>query len=359
VPAAVIATTAAVIGGVAIAGAASSTDLPDKDAAELLADVHDAEPQPFSGTVVQTSRLDLPDLPGFTDTGSDLSLLSMLTGSNTARIWYTSADQFRFSLMGAFDELTVIRDHTDVWMWSSDTNEAEHLVLPEAFDLGALPTPGNLGPDKPLTPEEAAAAVLDQLDPSTAVTVDGTAEVAGRAAYELLLRPRHEQSLIDSVTLSVDADTSMILRFEITGHDSDDPAFEIGFTSVSFAEPSGDVYRFNPPEGADITEHSIVDLMAHMMGKHEGSMFSAPPTVIGEGWTSVIVVPSLDALAGDADPGILDAFRGVGEEVSGPYGSGVLFTSAIVSALWLDDGTLLVGAVTSDVLEDAAAEAAR
>ncbi len=39
-----------------------SPDLPDSTAADLLVAVTDSE-QPFSGTVVQTSRLGLPELP--------------------------------------------------------------------------------------------------------------------------------------------------------------------------------------------------------------------------------------------------------------------------------------------------------
>jgi outer membrane lipoprotein-sorting protein len=359
VPAAVIATTAAVTGGVVIAGA-SSPDLPEKDAAELLADVHNADAEPFSGTVVQTSRLDFPELPGLTETRGDLSLLSMLTGSNTARIWYTSPEQLRFSLMGTFDELTVIRDNADVWLWTSDTNEAEHITLPPAFSPGDYPIPDAMA-GKPLTPDEAAAVFLDELDPSTEISVDGTAEVAGRPAYELVISPRDDRSLIESISLAIDADTTKILRFEINTGDADEPAFEVGFTSVSFTEPSEDVYRFNPPEGAQITEHSMADIASMLMrGKDDHRpMLDGAPTVIGEGWTSVLVVPGLSIPAGAEDEGLVDALLSTGTEVSGAYGSGRLFTTALVSALWLDDGTLLIGALTPDALEEAAIEVSR
>ena len=280
----------------------------------------------------------------------------MLTGSNTARIWYASHDQVRFALMGAFDETNVIRDGSDVWLWHSASNTAEHLTLPAGLDAGERPAV----PHEPLTPGDAADRFLADLDDSTEVTVDGTAEVAGRPAYELVVGPRDERSLVDDVRLSIDAETSMPLRFEVNARGAEDPAFEVGFTSVTFTEPSADVFRFNPPPGATVNERSLGDLMAyerHKMNDPAGMLF-APPEVIGEGWTSVVVLDGVEVPDGD-ESGMLDAFLSSGTPVTGTYGSGRLFETALVSALWLDDGTLLVGAVTPDVLESAAEEATR
>lgn len=342
---------AAIGGGTLLAGA-SSPDLPDKTAAELLTDVNEAEPQPFAGTIVQTSRLGLPDLPGVAG-DDETSLLSMLTGSHTARVWYTSPTQARFALMGSFDEVNVIRDGGDVWLWTSSTNSAEHLEIPAAFD--PLDPPGM--PHEPVMPRDAAEQTLAALEDSTEVTVAGTAEVAGRDAYELVVSPRDDRSLIDEIRLAVDAETSMPLRFEVNARGAEDPAVEIGFTSVTFSEPSPDVYRFNPPPEATVEERSLGELMTkgphRLDGKHPTP--GGEPTVVGENWTSVLVVPDVDPRDTDADSGMLDALLSSGTRVSGEYGSGTLFETALVSALWLDDGTLLVGAVTPAALEEAAA----
>jgi hypothetical protein len=59
VPVGTVSAVAVAIGLGSVVAGASSPDLPDKTAAELLAAVADSE-QPFSGTVVQTSRLGLP-----------------------------------------------------------------------------------------------------------------------------------------------------------------------------------------------------------------------------------------------------------------------------------------------------------
>lgn len=346
VPAVAIAGVAAAISGGALLAGASSPTLPDKTAAELLADVHNAEKQPFSGTLVQTSRLGLPTLPGLEgDDHHTTSLLSMLTGSNTARIWYAGPEQFRFALMGAFDETNIIRDGADMWIWYSSTNTADHLTLPPAFTLPeAFATP-----KMPITPDQAADHMLGELDDTTQVTVDGTAEVAGRAAYELVVSPRDDRSLIGDVRFAIDADTSMPLRFEINARDGGDPAFEVGFTSVTFSEPSSEVFRFNPPPDADVTERSLLDLMS----RDKAPMMTSRPGVYGEGWTSVLVLDEI-TVPEDDESGLVDALLSAGTRVEGGYGAGTMYETALVSALWLDDGALLVGAVTPDVLEETA-----
>lgn len=363
VPTAVATGIAAAVGGGAMLAGASSPDLPDKSPAELIAEVHAVEPQPFSGTVVQTSRLGLPELPGLNGDRHETSLMSMLTGSNTARVWYSSPEQARFALMGAFDEVNVIRNGSDVWAWYSSSNTADHITLPD--DVGVE----DRGvPHGPVAPPEAAALLLGQLAATTDITVDGTAEVAGRAAYELVVAPREEGSLIDDVRLFIDAETSMGLRLEINARGAEDPAFEMGFTSVTFTEPSADVFRFNPPPGAEVTEQSLADLFATEHDKKDGFAPSGEPTIIGESWLSVLALPGvavpedladIDGMDSTDGTAMLDALLGSGTAVSGPYGTGLLFETALVSVLWLDDGTLLVGAVTPAVLEAAAAEVAR
>jgi outer membrane lipoprotein-sorting protein len=345
VPAVAIAGVAAAIGGGALLAGASSPTLPEKTAAELLADVHNAEKQPFSGTLVQTSRLGLPELPALESDHHTTSLLSMLTGSNTARIWYVSPQQVRFALMGAFDETNVIRDGSDLWIWYSSTNTADHLTLPPAFSLPDAAATAKA----PITPADAAEHVLGELDDTTEITVDGTAEVAGRAAYELVVGPRDDRSLIEDVRIAVDADTSMPLRFEINARDGGDPAFEVGFTSVTFSEPSADVFRFNPPDGATVTERNLLEFMDF----DKRPMLADPPEVLGEGWMSVVVVDDVTVPESD-DSGMLDALLSAGTRVEGSYGAGTLYETALVSVLWLDDGTLLAGAVTPDVLEETA-----
>ena len=347
VPVVAITAVGAAVGFGSVLAGASSPDLPERSAADLLASIADSD-QPFSGTVVQTSRLGLPDLPEAVTDG--VGPIALLTGSHTARIWYSSPDQARFALTGDLDETNIIRDGDDVWVWSSSTNTAEHAVIPSRDgrdDPGPVP--------EAVSPQVAAEALLAAVDPTTEVTVDGTAEVAGRAAYELVLAPRGTGSLIDDARVAVDSETSMPLRVQVNG-DGDEPAFEVGFTSVTMGEPSDDVFRFNPPPGATVEEHDLADLRGHddaKTGDLSTRNAALRPTVIGEGWTSVVMIPDV-TLPDSDETGLLEALLGSASMVSGPYGSGRLLETELVSALLLDDGRLLVGAVTPEVLEQAA-----
>ncbi len=105
----------------------------------------------------------------------------------------------------------------------------------------------------PLTPQQAAEQALAAIDPTTAVSTDGTRTVAGRDAYELVLAPKDTRSLVGQVRLAVDAETSVPLRVQLFGRASaDGPAFSVGFTKISFEVPGDDQFRFSPPPGATV-----------------------------------------------------------------------------------------------------------
>src|SRR4051794_7864294 len=100
-----------VIGGGAAAGtvlASADPALPDRSAAQLLVDVQTARPAGLSGTVVETADLGLPALPGIGGAGG-ADLTKLITGSNTARVWYAGQDKVRLALLGTMGETDVIR----------------------------------------------------------------------------------------------------------------------------------------------------------------------------------------------------------------------------------------------------------
>src|SRR4051812_22390879 len=120
---------AAVAAGVVLssAGADAAAQLPPKTAAQLLAGIASAPEHALSGTVVETARLGLPELPG---QAAGTSLQSLITGSHTARVWYGTDHKARVSLIGDLAETDVVRDGRDVWVWSSRSNNATHYQVP-------------------------------------------------------------------------------------------------------------------------------------------------------------------------------------------------------------------------------------
>lgn len=368
---AVVVTAAAV--GPVIAGADS--ELPDRTAAELLVGLAGAQDVAFSGTVVQSADLGLPDLPetGAGDAGSTgATALSLLTGSTTARVWYSGDDSFRVALQDELAETDIIHHDGEAWFWNSEHNVVKHATLPEGEPGPASPMPSMPSmSDAPAGATDAMAEMaLQAIAPTTNIEVDGTATVAGRDAYELVVSPKDDDSLIGSIRLAVDGEHFVPLRIQVYSSQGGDPAFEMGFTSVSFSEPDESVYEFTPPAGAEVEEIDPGERpMAphgpdeHGPDEHPGVPEGAPEpddvSVVGDGWTSVLVARGVDVdeLTSSVDEDMMplvEAILGEFDEVSGEYGTGRAMTNDIVSVLLLDDGRLLVGAVPIDVLEEAA-----
>ena len=141
-----MAVVAVIAGGVGLSAAVASAGpaLPARTAADLLVALTDAPSQPLSGTVAESADLGIPALPG---TGStSLSWQSLISGSHTARVWYSSPTQARVSLVGDMAESDVVRNGRDVWVWSSRDNTASHTLLP----AGTPPARDSTPPVDPL-----------------------------------------------------------------------------------------------------------------------------------------------------------------------------------------------------------------
>jgi outer membrane lipoprotein-sorting protein len=333
----------------------AAAQLPPKTAAQLLVDLAKAPERPLSGTVVETAKLGLPELPNVG--GGGTSLQSLVTGSHTARVWYGTDHKARVSLVGDLAETDVVRNGDDVWLWSSTTREARHYTVKE-HDQEPSATPPAVATD----PAAAAKQALAAIDPSTEVAVDGTGYVADRPVYELSLTPRDARSLVGSVRLAVDSETSVPLRVRVFARGGQEPAFETGFTDVQFQQPAASVFSFTPPPGAKVVQGGMPGSDAARAGSGTGTAKPATPStgdrpnIVGKGWTSVAVLKGVDlgAVGQDATAGAL--LRGT-TPVTGPFGSGRLLKTALVSVLFVGD-TAYVGAVEPAVLEQAAATSA-
>lgn len=348
--------------------ASASPALPQRSAAQLLVDVSKAAGTSMSGTVVETARLGLPALPE--TGGSAITPTALLAGSHTARVWYDGGQRSRVAVVGNLAETDLVRNGRDVWLWTSGANTAQHVRLPAHPAGGTDGAAGGTGSTgtptaASVTPQQAAQQALAAVDPTTRVTVDGTASVAGRSAYELVLQPRDSRSLVGDVRIAVDSRTGVPLRVQVhaAGH-TGRPAFETAFTSVTFAKPSATVFAFSPPPGAKVSDLSAPAGGGARPGAGATTK-DAAPTVTGSGWTAVVEVPGV-SLPTAAANGSRDARRSTAGElaaltkamtpVHGSFGDGKVLKTALVSVLLLDDGRLFVGSVAPSVLEQAAAK---
>lgn len=335
-------------------------DLAPRSAEELVTDLAGHELTGLSGTVVQTSRLGLPELPA---AAAGAGPMALAAGSNTLMVWTDGEERARVALLGELAEYDVVRDGDDVWTYSSQQDEAVHYLLPEghaggAGDLPPVPPAGSAPGAMPGTPAQAATALLAAIEPSTTIGVEEAVTVAGRPARQLVLTPDDDASLIASARLAVDAETSAPLRVQVYAVGEPElPAFEVGFTDVSFTDPDPAVFTFTPPPGAEVREVEVPAWSENELAgggmshgdQPDGAAGAGPaPTVIGEGWASIVVLEGVDAAVLDSEQ-----FAMV-DQMTTRVPEGRLLTTALVTALLTDDGRLLVGAVTPEALRAAA-----
>lgn len=389
--------------------------LPGKTPAQVLALLAGHSTKSFSGTLEQTSELGLPELPatgptsGPASAGGAASIAELLTGRHTARVYVDGAAKVRIQVVDRLAERDVVRRDSELWFYNSKDNTAAHLTLP-AFasdqplpltDPPSLPKP-SLPPSLPELPmpEDLASRLLAAMDSSTAVTVGPDVDVAGRAAYNLVLEPRTQGTLVGKAAIAVDGETGLPLRVSVTARGQAEPAFEAGFTRLSLDVPDDSLFSFVPPPGATVKELQL-PWMQHwpVMPGGPGSPGITPgapgspesevvpdlsttppetmppetvppeavpptmtrpgmarPSVTGTGWETVLGFPAAPGRQGSVLSGSLlnDPFLSQAAVV---VPGGRLLSTALVNVLFTDDGRIFIGMVPPERLQAAAAVA--
>jgi outer membrane lipoprotein-sorting protein len=376
VPVAVTGIAAATIGLVPALADSGDPDLPDITAQQLIEKTAASDTQRLSGTVKISTDLGLPDLgglaggmagglasgsPGQGDGGSaadpSAKLTELVSGTHTLRVAVDGPDRQKLSVLENAAEYSLIRDGEDVWAYDSASNEVYHATVPGSADERTKEHRRI-----PATPRELAEEALKAVDDTTSVTVDGTAQVAGRDAYKLLIKPRQEGSTVGAITVAVDAETGVPLKFTLTPAGGGAAVVDAGFTQVSFAKPAASTFDFTPPEGAKITEGDEAAGAPERAPKSGEDLAEGLGglTVVGEGWNAVAAFDTGgQGLPADSASDELGGFLGsFGDQVKGDFGSGTVFTTRLVNALITEDGKVYAGAVTKEALVKAA-DAAR
>ncbi|MFJ8072449.1 outer membrane lipoprotein carrier protein LolA [Streptomyces sp. NPDC096176] len=377
VPVAVAGVAAATIGLVPALAASGDPDLPKISAQQLIEKMAASDTQQLSGTVKISTDLGLPALDGLagslgggeggdgegSSAAPDSKLSGLATGTHTLRIAADGPDRQKVSILEDSSEYSLIHNGDEVWGYDSASNEVYH-----AKDDGQRD--GKDGKDReapedlPTTPKDLADEVLKAADDTTSITVGGTSQVAGRDAYKLVVKPKQGGSTVGSITVAVDAENGVPLKFTLTPSSGGKAVIDAGFTKVDFSKPAASTFDFAPPKGAKVTE---ADEEAHRKAPEESEGFKGLEgfdglNVIGEGWTSIAKIEGQGGKGldggkggeGDAPPEAQQFLDALGDKVEGKFGSGTVFKTRLVNALMTDDGTVYVGAVTKDALVKAA-----
>jgi outer membrane lipoprotein-sorting protein len=335
----------------------ASPKLPGITAQDLLAKVQTAKVDGLSGTVRSDADLGLPAIPGMAPGTQQVT--DLLSGQHTARVAYAGPDKARVSIIYNQAERVWTTDGKSAWAYDSSKREATKLTLPAHRTTRPEQKPESYDP------QAVAKQFLDAIDPTTKVEVSGTEKVAGRDAYKLRLVPKTDKTTVGSVTLAIDSKTWVPLDVTVMPRKGNDPALELGFSSVSFDVPAADTFTFTPPKGVKVTDEKLpanVEPKRTVPGKvvprKPGTAHPDKPTVIGEGWESVALIKGAPT-AGLTGTGPLAQLLAKAPTVQGTWGKGKVVTSKMVSALITDDGRVFVGLVTPDTLQAAAAKAPR
>ncbi|PZT75981.1 MULTISPECIES: LolA family protein [unclassified Streptomyces] len=389
VPVAVAGVAAATIGLVPALASSGDPDLPEITAQELIEKIAASDTEQFSGTVKISTDLGIPSVGGLAGSflsdagksgrgGEDTSsadpqskLTELASGTHTLRVAADGPDKQRLSILDDAAEYSLIHNGDQVWAYDSATNAVYHAEA-DAKDKAPRHQDRAVPEGVPTTPKALAEQALEAADGTTSVTVDGTARVAGRDAYRLVLKPEQSGSTVGSITVAVDAENGVPLKFTLRPSGGGKAVVDAGFTSVDFGKPAASSFTFTPPKGAKVTEadeaaerHEKDAREATEKARGDLRAFEdeGAPKIIGKGWNSIaeIRTPGGAALPTEATKGVppqaqqfLDA---LGDKVTGKFGSGTVFKTRLINALMTDDGRIYVGAVTKDALVAAANDA--
>ncbi|MEU5808119.1 MULTISPECIES: LolA family protein [unclassified Streptomyces] len=389
VPVAVAGVAAATVAMVPAFANAGSPDLPKVTAQQLIEKVAASDVEQFSGSAKISTDLGLPSFAGgllggaggggVTGGSADPQekLTQLASGSHTLRVAADGPDHQKITFVDGKDEYSLIHSGADVWGYDSKANEVWHEKDPEAGKTAGKDhkkTAERLG----ASPQQMAQEILKAAGPTTDVSVGDNAQVAGRDAYQLVLKPKQSGSTIGSVKIAVDAKNGVPLRVQLLAAEGGKPIVDAGFTKVDFAKPAADTFAFTPPKGAKVTEGKAggreggpdhgkefkgleafpgLDALTGGAGK-DGN---GDVKVLGEGWSTIARIDtgagrSLKDLENDknAPKEAKQFLNSLGDKVSGGFGEGRIFKTRVVNALITDDGKVYVGAVTKDALVQAA-----
>ncbi|MYT68430.1 MULTISPECIES: DUF2092 domain-containing protein [unclassified Streptomyces] len=371
VPVTVVGVAAAAIGLVPALADSGDPDLPKISARELIEKIAASDTEQLSGTVKIHTDLGLPSLGGAASSfgggagkGSSSAdpkekLTELASGTHTLRVAADGQDRQKLSVLDDASEYSVIHNGDDLWAYDSASDEAYHATTEGKGDTGQRSS------GAPATPKELTDEILKASGDHTSITVDGTAQVAGRDAYRLQIKPKQSGSTVGAVTVAVDAKTGTPLKFTLTPSSGGAAVVDAGFTSVDFGKPAASTFDFKPAKGTKVTEADDVPAQDRPGTGHEefkGAQGLDGLDVIGEGWTSVaeLKLPKeaagLASGAGSADlPADASQFLdSLGDRVKGDFGSGTVYSTRLINVLVTEDGTVYAGAVTKDALVKAA-----
>ena len=398
------------VGSFAIPLQASAVDLPDLTPQQVML-LMDREITGFSGTIVKTSDLGLPALemssmmskdmvkemeekmpdgfdefiPNLIEQNAITQAVELISGTHKIRV-YASEVGMRVQVLDRMSQRDVIVNENEMWTYDAKNaiattakfedkiSDADKTKIEADAKASFQEYAAKLQLDIS-NPEAVADYLMKMIGETTNVSVGKEHRIAGRSAYQLIAKPKAQNSLIDSVYVSVDSETGMALDVKVYSIEQENPAFQVGFESISFATPDASLFTFTPPAGTtvetlempaeleaelatlkkeyeakyaskEITESDFAAKKAELEAKYADQ---PKPEMIGEGWESVIYLP---AIPKEVPMEMLEneLFADLLTQVPG----GKVFSTPVANVLITDTGKVYAGAVTIEFLQQVA-----
>ena len=368
----------AVVGAVAaFPMQANAVDLPDLSPEELMVMMQDAQPVEFSGVVLKTTSLGLPALElssmlseeevermrektpeEFADFVPEVAAsqelaqaMELITGEHRVRI-FVGETGMRAQILDRMSQRDLIVNAKEIWTYDSREQVATVASIDQQkLEQGKVSATqqleqyaAELGLDI-TNPQAVAEYVMSQVGDNSEVSVGTDHYKAGRTAYQLIVMPNSDVSLIDSVVLSIDSETAVPLAAAVYSIEQVEPAIEVGFESISFGDQDESLFSFTAPVGATVTNLDEVEKPA-ISETEKPDYEGEKPTMIGEEWDSVLVIPAgeVNILAELQDNQLLSSLLK-------PVAGGVAFETPIMKVFIASDGRVFAGAVSLSHLQ--------
>ncbi|MFB7175090.1 outer membrane lipoprotein carrier protein LolA [Streptomyces sp. NPDC056254] len=384
VPVAVAGVAAASVAMVPAFANSGGPDLPKVTAQQLIEKVAASEVEQLSGTAKISTDLGLPKLASGLLGGGGVAggsanpedkVAQLANGTHTFRVAADGEDRQRLTFLDGKNEYSLIHNGDDVWGYDSKSNEVFHEKASSADRAGKGEGKEHKTGDRlAASPQKLAEEILAAAGPTTDISVGETAQVAGRDAYQLVLKPKQAGSTVGSVQIAVDAGNGVPLRVRLLSAQGGKPIVDAGFTKVDFAKPSADTFAFTPPKGAKVTEGAdghgqgdkggafkALESFPGLDGLAGGPGGKGDVKVLGEGWATIARIDSgagrsLKDLENDknAPKEAKQFLDSLGDKVNGKFGEGRVMSTRLFNVLVTDDGKVYAGAVTKDSLVKAA-----
>jgi outer membrane lipoprotein-sorting protein len=394
-------------GAIAVPLQANAVDLPDLTPQQVML-LMDGEITGFSGTIVKTSELGLPPLemssmmdeemiaemeekmpegfedfiPSIIEQNAITQAVELIAGTHKIRV-YASEVGMRVQILDPMSQRDFIVNQDEFWAYDARNATAMTGTFDmevSAEDKTEFEAKAQAELDEYLAqiqldisnPEAVADYLMAQIGETTEVSVGKDHLIAGRTAYQLIAQPNAENSLVESVVISVDSETGMALDVKVYSVEQEVPAFHVGFESISFETPDASLFTFTPPAGTTIETLEVpAELEAELealKSEYENKEFTnednaamraelearyantPKPEMIGEGWDAVIYLPAMPQQV-PMDMMENELFADLMTEVDG----GKVFSTPLLNVLVTDSGEVYAGAVTIEFLQEVAA----